>query len=92
MCLSVVKSAAGVRLVAVDLFCIPVGANPSHWIRMLMLYDRICISVTSILTYQRMIVGRFILLQIMIFLGGHCSDRLSASSSPGVRPGVHQPA
>lgn len=70
VCLSVVKSAAGVRLVAVDLFCIPVGANPSRWIRMLMLYDRICISVTSILTSQRTFVGRFILFQIVIFLGG----------------------
>lgn len=73
VCLSVVRSAAGVRLVAVtvkdavDLFYIPVGANPLRWIRMLMLYDRICISVTSILTSQRMTVGRFILFQITIF-------------------------
>lgn len=69
---------------AVDLFYIPVGANPLRWIRMLMLYDRICISVTSILTSQRMTVGRFILFQITIFFfgGGHCSDLFSCFLPP----------
>lgn len=65
------------------------GCKSLTWNRMTMLYDWICISVTSVLPLQKMVLRHFLKIVFTLLPSSDCP---SFPSSPGFRPGLHQPA